>query len=207
VDIVTKLKNEFGNDLPGFDAQIQMAAGNRVFYKLIKNTVEPKKAAIFILLFFDNNKLHTIFIKRTKDSGPHSEQIAFPGGMYELKDENLYTTSIREASEEIGISSSNIEFVGELTSLHIPVSNIIVSPFVFYVDSMPTIAINKDEVQEAIIAPVDEFLNNKILSSFKIKFKGNEYDAPCFKFNNNIIWGATAMIWNEFLTIYKRILK
>lgn len=205
MNIVTKLKNEISNGLPGFDVQIKMAAGNRVFYKLIKNAKEPKKAAIFILLFLDCNKLQTIFIKRTKDSGPHSEQIAFPGGMYELKDENLFTTSIREASEEIGVSPSRLEFVGELSSLHIPVSNIIVSPFVFYSDIKPILTINKDEVQEAIIAPVDEFLNNKILSSFKIKFKGNEYDAPCFKFNNNNIWGATAMIWNEFLTIYKRI--
>lgn len=203
--LISKLKDELLKPLPGVEIQLEMSAGNRVFYKEFKKVNDPKESSVLIVLYPDSGIWNTIFIKRTTDHGPHSGQMAFPGGMFEQSDKSLYDTAIREAEEEIGINSKDITYIGKLTPLHIPVSNIIVNPFIVSLPSRPFLTANLKEVEEIFETPVNNFLDKKILSFFTFEYKGNTYKAPCFIIDKYTIWGATAMIWNEFLTIYKRI--
>ena len=46
----------------------------------------------------------------------HSGQISFPGGKFEDDDKSLDTTALREAFEEIGLSSLNVSLLGSLPS-------------------------------------------------------------------------------------------
>ncbi|PIY03011.1 MAG: CoA pyrophosphatase [Bacteroidetes bacterium CG_4_10_14_3_um_filter_31_20] len=203
MDFIEQLRNELQKPLPGIEVQLEMASGNRLFYKEFKNPKTPKTGAVLIPLYFENNKPHIILIKRTTDNGPHSGQMAFPGGMFENGDITLYKTAIREAFEEIGIFEKNIELVGKLTPLHIPVSNIIVHPFVALLKQKPEIIISRDEVESVLQTPVDVFFEEKNRSYFNFEYDNKKYKSPCFLINGFTIWGATAMIWNEFLTIYK----
>jgi len=205
MDFIEQLRNELQKPLPGIEVQLEMASGNRLFYKEFKNPKTPKTGAVLIPLYFENNKPHIILIKRTTDNGPHSGQMAFPGGMFENSDITLYKTAVREAFEEIGIFEKNIELVGKLTPLHIPVSNIIVHPFVAFLNEKPKLTISKNEVDDVLITPIDIFFNLKNHSSFNFEYKEKTYISPCFIIKGFKIWGATAMIWNEFLTVYKKI--
>ncbi len=202
---IEKLRKELQNPLPGEKYQFEMASGNRVFYKEFKNTLPPKVGSVLICLYLHNVKWNVIFIKRTTGHGPHSGQMAFPGGMFENEDEDLYATAIREAEEEVGVNKEQIEYVGKLTPLHIPVSNVMVHPFVICLRNKPTLFGNKDEVDEIVECTIDDFLDKKNHSSFTFEYNEKTYVSPCFIINGYKIWGATAMIWNEFLTVYKKI--
>lgn len=207
MDFIEKLRTELQKPLPGKNTQLGMAAGNRVFYNEIINNETPKKGSVLIILYPKNSEWNTIFIKRTNDKGPHSGQMAFPGGMIEPEDHSLYETALREAKEEVGINPMEVDYIGELTPLHIPVSNIIVHPFIGMVKDKPNLVLSPDEVEDILECPLSVFLDPKILSEFSFEFKGNKYKAPSFVVKEYTIWGATAMMWNEFLTVYKRIVE
>jgi len=206
VDFIEKLCKELQKPLPGVEKQYKMAAGNRVFYKEFETIDDPKESSVLIILYPEINNWNTIFIKRTADKGPHSGQMAFPGGMFEHDDKSLYETALREAEEEVGIDIKQVNFIGQLTPLHIPVSNVIVNPFIATLPSRPKLTANKSEVEEIFETPINIFLDKNILSFFTFDYKDKTYKAPSFIIGNYTIWGATAMIWNEFLTIYKNTL-
>ena len=66
--------------------------------------------------------------------------------------------------------------------------------------------IDKNEVEKVFDVPFKSLLND--LSQVKIKISNeymNENNVPAFKFNDNIVWGATAMILSEFKFLLKLI--
>jgi 8-oxo-dGTP pyrophosphatase MutT (NUDIX family) len=204
---IETIRNEFQKPLPGEEKQWEMAAGNRVFFKEYKPVDEPKTGCVLILLYLKNEKWHTLFIKRTSDNGPHSGQMAFPGGSSEPFDGTLFNTALRETYEEIGINPSHVEFIGRLTPLLIPVSNFWVHAFVGYLSYEPGFILNHYEVEDVAEVPVDYFFSSGAISSFTFIHREKEYEAPCFLLDQYKIWGATAMLWNEFLAMYQNALK
>jgi len=205
VNFTEKLRTELQKPLPGIETQLEMASGNRLFYKEFQNTEPPQNGSVLIVLYPFKSKWNTVFIKRTNDNGPHSGQMAFPGGMYEKNDETLYATALREANEEIGINKNQVNFVGKLTPLHIPVSNILVHPFIVTLPEKPILTPNKKEVDDILETPIDIFFDTKNHLPFTFKYKEKTFISSCFLIENYKIWGATAMIWNEFLSICKRL--
>jgi len=159
-------------------------------------------SAVMIILYEKNNKLYTSIIKRSVYNGKHSGQMALPGGKFQESDNNLKNTAIRETFEEIGVKINDHEIIGELTSLMIPVSNILITPFICFIDYSPKFKINKTEVQQIYEVPISDFAISK-----KIKTE-TQYNTtvtiPYFDIQNETVWGATAMIFSEFLEIVKR---
>lgn len=205
MDFIEKLRTELQKPLPGEQSQFEMASGNRIFYKEFEQTEPHRHGSVLICLYLHDAKWSVVFIKRTVGHGPHSGQMAFPGGMVEEEDEDLYATAIREAEEEVGIKKDQIEFVGELSPLHIPVSNIMVHPYIVSMNGKPILVGSKDEVEAILETPIEVFLDIKNNSSFTFEYKEKTYTSPCFIIDGYKIWGATAMIWNEFLSVYKNI--
>jgi len=125
----------------------------------------------------------------------HAGQIALPGGRIE-KGETALETALRETSEEIGISSDQIEILGSLSELYVQVSRFQIHPFVGWLDKKPNFEINKNEVEKTISFPV-KLIENSFeeveLNTFSGKLK-----VPCVQFEGEILWGATAMILSEF---------
>ncbi|MEC7876843.1 MAG: hypothetical protein VYE05_02505, partial [Bacteroidota bacterium] len=67
-------------------------------------------------------------------------------------------------------------------------------PYLFVSNSNLSFTLDKMEVKSIILPSVDEILN------FEVQFgKFEENINPYFHYDNNKIWGATAMILNEFI--------
>jgi len=198
------LKAALQKDLPGEKAQKKMApiVLNNIKFEF-KN--EPRESAVTILFYEEDKKIKIIFIKRNEDGKAHSGQVAFPGGKYELEDKNLKTTALRETFEEIGIEQSKIKIIGQLTPLYIPISNFRVTPFVAYLENVPTYKISESEVQKIITAEITEFFNDKNLGTRELKRNEIIISAPFFGVQNDIVWGATAMITSELYEVLKNI--
>ncbi len=201
---IENLKINLEYPLPGKWAHLKLMLPSRKKEFQKPHTLQAKKSAVLILFYPINNIPYLIFIKRAVDGGVHSSQIAFPGGQYEDKDKSLKTTALRESFEELQINSNEVEIIGKLSKLYIPPSNFDVYPFVGYTLQRPVFKPNQ-EVQRIIEVRFTDLVNPVNFQYKKIKHRnGKKVETPCFYVNKEIIWGATAMIVNELLTIINR---
>jgi len=193
--------NDF--NLPGHDSLSNMAPPSRI--NLLKNRKIPsdcKKAAVLMLFYPDNNNnTRMVLILRNKYEGVHSNQISFPGGKMDKEDKNLELTALRETHEEIGIKSSSINIVNKLSSLYIPPSNFKVQPYVGYCDNSLTFKADKKEVALIITPLFKDLLNLKIIKS-QVSVNNHIQEVPSYLIDNQVLWGATAMMVYEFIEFY-----
>lgn len=164
----------------------------------------PKKAAVVALFYPDeNNQTRFLLTERASYKGTHSAQISFPGGKVDTSDKTMQNTALREANEEVGILQNSIQIIRELSPTYIPPSNFLVSPFLGILNEKPTFKINY-EVANTIEVLLEDLLNDKNISS---KIMNTSYmkniEVPCFKLNNYVVWGATAMILSEIKDLIK----
>lgn len=211
VDFFEKLRLELGLNLPGFAAQMKMAPlGRKPPLEYLKKGVTPKSSAVLVFLYPDHNStsIKTLFIERPeRESSVHAGQIAFPGGAFDLNDDSLMRTALREAEEEVGIPQVDVQILGRLTPLYIPVSNFMVHPFVGYSAKIPNLKPHPDEVRDILNVDISTLIDpaNRSFTERYLLVKDRKESVPCFNINNKVIWGATAMIVSELTEVLKRI--
>ena len=207
MEIITSLRKKLQEPLPGVEAQNKMAARVRNLPKQIPEDV--KQSGVLGLLFPKQKELNLLLIKRTEDGRPHSGQISFPGGRHEPQDNNLQETALRETFEEVGVASSQIEVLGALSTLYIPVSNSNVHPFVGYTNEQPDYTLSVNEVQYTLEIPVHDLFHpdRKTVQHITPQaFPDITIKAPAYHWEgDHIIWGATAMMISELETIISSI--
>ena len=195
--------------LPGLQSQLKMMPVTRTIEKAYLHdmrgsttkTNNPKKSAVLLLLYPKNGVAHIIMMVRAIDKSVHSGQISFPGGKFENSDSSLVYTALREAKEEIGIVPNDVEIIGELSSIYIPPSNFDVYPFVGVSKSTPVFSPN-NEVNKLLEIKLSDLQNPTIKGYEKIKHRlGNDFIVPCYHINQEVVWGASAMILSEFLDL------
>lgn len=193
--------------LGGLEAQFRLAPKMRLNYNAEKIAASnPKKAAV-LALFYPNKSNETCFLltQRASYKGTHSAQISFPGGKIEEIDINLESTAIRETFEEVGVKKNEIEVIREITDVYIPPSNFLATPFLAFSNTKPTFKINH-EVDHIIEVTIADLLNDDNISSINISTSyAKNIDVPCFKLNDYIVWGATAMMLNEIKELLKTL--
>jgi 8-oxo-dGTP pyrophosphatase MutT (NUDIX family) len=197
-----KLKEEISKGLPGTEVQWALASSDRMikgFPRIPKE--DSKAAAVMILLYPKQNLIHTVFIQRPEYDGVHGGQISFPGGKQEVSDPDLTYTALRETSEEIGVDPSEINVISELTPLYIPVSNIVVTPILGWLEKRPVFKRQEDEVVYIIEADLRSLIDPSAQKIKPFEIRGSLIDIKYFDYKGNVIWGATAMIFHELLTI------
>lgn len=191
------------------DAHLKMAPIERMdsLRKLNKDHLNPKVAAVLMLVYPINGKCHIVLIIRNSYPGVHSSQIGFPGGKIEFSDVNLAYTARRETEEEVGVPSSSIELVRQFTEVYIPPSNFMVTPFLGFTKCTPKFRLQVDEVAGIIEMPLDELFDDRILVQRRLMTSYSvAVDVPAFRVQEHIVWGATAMMISELKESFKLIL-
>jgi 8-oxo-dGTP pyrophosphatase MutT (NUDIX family) len=136
----------------------------------------------------------------------HSGQISLPGGRKEETDTDHSVTALRETREEIGVDESMVTLLGPLSALYINRSNYVVYPYVGYTSSRPSFTPDPGEVQAVIELDIELFLQQEAISHQTLHFKnGFSLEAPGFQMEGRFIWGATAMIFSEFMDVIRSI--
>lgn len=200
-ELISQLQTELKKPLPGKEFQDKMAPIIRGDFN---SGLPLRQAAVLILLYPDEDNLYTLFMKRSEYEGVHSGQISFPGGRLEDGDETLWSTALRETEEEIGVIRNSVSYIGELSSLHIPVSNNEVFPFVGFTDKKPVFISDPIEVEYLIEAELNYLTDPLIVRTKKMFIRDIEIDVPFFDIEGHHIWGATAMILNEFIEVVRK---
>ena len=148
-------------------------------------------AAVLIPLYLSNGDLHAVFTKRNADLRRHAGEISFPGGRRD-EDEALRETALREAEEEIGLASADVEIVGALPPTGTIVTNYAIYPFVGLIEPGGTFRPNPievDAVVELSLPALRAGFERKRLIRRGVPIKTDTYTVA-----GNFIWGATARI-------------
>ncbi len=202
-ELINSLKTALKNTLPGWDSHKRYMPIQGLQNINYKSNGNLKKGAVLACLYEENDEIMTILIERTQDTSPHSGQIAFPGGRYEDFDKTQIKTAFREAWEEVDLKPEELEHLGQLSSIDIPVSGYTVLPVVAWHNNIPELKGNPQEVASLIQTPLIPLMNS--LKIEKIPVRQREVTTPCFIAQDYIVWGATAMVLGELREIIKSI--
>ena len=195
--------------LPALDAHIKMAPLERLESLKSSNSggKSPRIAAVMMLFYPKNDATHLVLIVRNSYKGVHSAQIAFPGGKYELDDQDFAETALRETHEEIGIHPDKIEVLKPFTALYIPPSNFMVHPFLGISREELEFIPQLSEVANIIELPLAVFLDEALVVQTNLDTSyADNISIPAFKIEEHIVWGATAMMLSELKEVVKQVL-
>jgi len=205
-DFINILTAEIKKGLPGTEIQWQMASSDRMIRNFPRTPGnDARVAAVLILLYPHNGSVFTVLMQRHDYNGVHGGQISLPGGKQEPQDKDIIQTALREAYEETGVDQENITVIGTLTPLFIPVSNNIVTPVVGWTEERPVFTHQQEEVVFLFDADIKKLLEPDIVKTKQMKISGEMIDVKYFDYEGHVIWGATAMILHELLTLIRRI--
>lgn len=187
------------------------------------NEEQINKYAVLLPLIEKNGETHLLFEIRSLNMRSQPGDVCFPGGGVEKDDVNEKYTAMRETAEELGISRTNIHDVYPLDVM-IPVPERMIYPFVGRLEKDIEIIPNKDEVAETFTIPLDFFVQTKP-KKYKVAFKaipekdfpyhlivgGESYDwrgrtvnQYFYIYENKVIWGLTAKIILNFLSLLQQ---
>lgn len=201
------LSNRLEKPLPGLNAQLRMAPTPLTDgpTRELQAPSDAKRSGVLILLFpNEENRLELILTLRSRDID-HGGQISLPGGRSD-EDESYVETALREAEEEVGINSGSVKILGMLSDLYVSHSNNLVKPVVGYLPEIPELTPNPAEVEEAFTVEVKSLAAKKNLTVENWDLQKYSYEVPYWDVHEVPLWGATAMILNELLDLYREYL-
>ncbi len=201
-ELQQQIARDLASKLPGQDAQYEMAPKPRPGSE--QGDATPPDASmngVLILLYPHRGEYYLPLIRRQVYPGVHSGQISLPGGGMEPCDTDVADTALREAQEEVGADPDAVTVLGQLSPLYIGASNNVVYPTVGITDRRPDFVLDPREVAELIETPISVLQDHANLRHELWHLRGHDVDVPFFRVGDNTVWGATAMILNEFLAL------
>jgi len=188
--------------LPGEEAHHRFRAkpvGDVV--PLFDHTRPPRPGGVIILLYEDHGVIRFPLIKRPDYPGVHGGQVSLPGGKAEAG-EDAVRAALRECREEVGVPVDNMRVLGRLSDFYVMPSNVKVTPVIAAARERPVFHPDPFEVARLMEVPLDDVTGDHAIRETEI-LAGGKYRmiAPHFEIENEIVWGATAMMLNEFRVV------
>ncbi len=194
------LRAALAQPLPKATAHARMAPNPRTGWKPDVLPANCRDAAALVLLYPKHGIAHMVLTVRTDDLPTHPGQVSFPGGGLQ-NDETTVEAALREGWEEVGIVPSQVEVLGLLSPLHIPVSGTILHPVIAVCPDRPVLRPQESEVARALEVPVHDLCAaERVLEETRV-LGGQRYRVPYFLVDGAKVWGATAMVLAEFLYV------
>lgn len=163
----------------------------------------PKPGSVLILLYPDKGEIKFPLTKRPEYLGAHSGQVSLPGGKAE-PGETAIETALREGEEEIGIRGSDIEVIGTLSNFFVIPSNFLVTPVVGIQHAKPLFTPDPIEVVRVLEGTLSGLLREDAVAVREITAaRVYRLNAPHFLIEDEVVWGATAMMLNELRMVVR----
>ena len=166
----------------------------------LSNTIDPeiefdkkyRMASILVVIY--GKEPIVIMTEKPKHMKFHAGEISFPGGKLDSDDVDLLETAIRETREEIGLTISKHQVIGQLDPVVTLNSGFLILPFISVVNKIPKLLANC-EVEKIFHIPLESFL--KTQSQDPDPTHNRIQEMYTFEYQNQIIWGASARILKQ----------
>lgn len=209
-DVVTQLEHGLARELPGAAAQARLAPRPRRQWPEGFNQARIRDAAGLLLVFprtinaehagHAEDTAHILLTVRADTLGRHGGQVSLPGGVID-PGETFEQAALREAHEEVGLAQDQVRVLGALTPLEIPVSGFRLHPIVGASETRPQLTPSHGEVARILEIDVDELFAPDSVVHRPVERDGVALTVPGFHVHGVEIWGATAMVLSEFLSV------
>ena len=146
--------------------------------------------------------LHVLLTQRSAALKLHAGQISFPGGRMEEADADIAATALRETHEEVGIPREQVSVIGYLDPMP-TVTGYAVTATVGIVEAGTTVIVDQSEVEYAFEVPLSFLLAEENAVMVEREVYGKMLRMVEFHYENQRIWGATAMLIQQFIKTIK----
>jgi 8-oxo-dGTP pyrophosphatase MutT (NUDIX family) len=188
-------------ELPGPAAQSSMAPRPRRYWVPGVVPAEARNAAGLALLYPRGDDTALLLTVRGAHLANHQGQISLPGGAVEAG-ETIEDAALREAEEEVGLRRTDVAVRLRLTPLHIPVSGYVLHPVVATAASPPAVRPCANEVERILEVGLSTLATGSALAvEVRELREGGSTEVPYFDLGGAKLWGATAMVVAELLTV------
>lgn len=199
-EIIARLAARLKAPLPGPAAQAVLAPQPRRQWPEGFNPASIRDAAGLLLVFPIDHRPHIVLTLRAGTLGRHGGQVSLPGGVVE-PGETFEQAALREAHEEVGLPVADAHVIGLLTPLDIPISGFRLHPVIATMARRPALRPADGEVAGILEISVEALCDRKCLASSERERDGRRLLIPAFHVAGHEIWGATAMVLAEFLSL------
>jgi 8-oxo-dGTP pyrophosphatase MutT (NUDIX family) len=202
-DLHERVAKRLGDPLPG--RSTHRAMGAELSYG--RHTGEPpygaRRAAVIAPLYRHEGRWHVLLTVRSTRLANHSGQISLPGGAVE-PGEASRTAALRELEEELGIEPRRLQVAGELSSVYVLASNFLVNPWIGFLRRRPLVRPNLAEVSRVLEVPLEDLTHPASRGAAIITRGALRFRAPHYAWQGHRIWGGTAMILSELITVLRQ---
>ncbi len=154
-------------------------------------------AAVLLPLHRDQGEDYLLFTRRTETLRHHKGQISFPGGKFDLEDQQMMQTALRENQEELGIEPSDVKLLGSMAPFE-TITHYNLYPIIGRFDWPYTLDPNPAEISQVIRVPLRHLLDPANYRLEQKRYQDRDYPIHYFDFLPHIIWGITGQILFEF---------
>ncbi|MEM7267871.1 MAG: CoA pyrophosphatase [Pseudomonadota bacterium] len=152
---------------------------------------ELRAAAVLCPIVERSSGLSVILTQRPDTMKQHAGQIAFPGGKIDDGDDGPIGAALREAEEEIGLSSDVAEVIGGIDPYETG-TGFRVEPIVAMIDPGFVPRPDPHEVADVFETPLDFLMDPANMRTDSAVWKGKKRLYYAIPWEGRYIWGATA---------------
>ncbi|MDH5462787.1 MAG: CoA pyrophosphatase [Nitrosopumilus sp.] len=164
----------------------------------IQSCNKYRLASILVIIYGDDPIV--IMTEKPRHMKFHAGEISFPGGKLDEDDSDLLETALRETSEEIGLTVTRDQVIGQLEPVVTLNSGFLILPFVSIIDKIPHLSANC-EVEKIFHIPLESFL--KTGARDPDPAHNIIQEMYTFEYQNQIVWGASARILRQIQSYLK----
>lgn len=154
----------------------------------------PERAAVLIPIVDDGGPLRLLLTRRSEDLPTHRGQVAFPGGFMLRREGDPVRTALRETREEIGLPQESVELLGLLDDFPTRTDDVVVTPVVGRISSLPPLTPQSSEVARIFAIPVADLVQPDRWSSRMYEHEGRRWRVHFFEHEGETLWGLSALI-------------
>ena len=160
-------------------------------YPVLKNDEKYRLSSVLVVIY--GEKPCVIMTEKPKYMKFHAGEITFPGGKLD-NDKDLLDTALRETREEIGLSVTRDQVIGQLEPVITLYSGFLILPFITILDQIPPLS-TSSEVEKIFHIPLSPFLQTMINDPDP----SHNATQKIFTFNSDkqVVWGASARILQQ----------
>jgi 8-oxo-dGTP pyrophosphatase MutT (NUDIX family) len=168
-------------------------------------------AGVLAALFEEEGEARVILTRRSSRLRTHKGEVSFPGGRVNPGEEPA-AAARREAYEEVDLDPALVTMEGWLHPVTTLASPALIMPVVASLPERPTLVASPREVERVFDVALAELADPSIFHEERWQVPGrmipgspdNSFAVRFFEVSGELIWGATARMLSELLSIVVR---